>query len=116
MRFIASFFLSTGLALGAAQAVADKLPASQRIQDGEAIYRFACARCHDHGEGGAPVIGDADSWQPRSNLWEAVLLEHADQGYLAMPASGGDSRLTDYDVEVAAEYILSVTFPERIAD
>ncbi len=116
MLRITSLLFGACLAAPAGSAWAEKLPASQRVQDGEAIYRFACARCHDHGEGGAPVIGDTQSWQPRSSLWEAVLLEHADEGYLAMPASGGDSRLTDYDVEVAAEYILSVTFPERIAD
>ena len=99
-----------------AQVLSEQVPVSQRHKDGEAIYRFACARCHDNGQGGAPVIGDRTGWSRRSGLWEAVLLEHADQGYLSMPASGGDSRLTDYDVEVAAEYILERTFPERAPD
>ena len=44
------------------------LPASKRHKDGEAIYRFACARCHDFGEGGAPVTGSpkAGAAVPRS--------------------------------------------------
>ncbi|MEE4190466.1 MAG: c-type cytochrome [Halieaceae bacterium] len=93
-----------------------KYPTSQRYRDGKAIYDYACARCHDTGEGGAPIIGDQGSWSLRSSLWEAVLIKHADEGYLGMPASGGDSRLSDYDVEVAAEYILERTFPERKPD
>ncbi len=104
------------LVLFSAQAFSEKVPVSKRHTDGEAIYRYACARCHDHGEGGAPIIGDKNGWSPRSNLWEAVLMEHADEGYLGMPAAGGDSRLTDYDVEVATEYMLERTFPERARD
>ena len=94
----------------------EKLPASQRMKEGEAIYRYACGRCHDTGEGGAPVIGQADSWSQRSSLWAAVLFEHAQQGYLGMPAAGGDPRFTRYDIEVASEYILQTTFPDRPED
>ena len=102
--------------LAAVNCFAETKPASQRHKDGEAIYRFACARCHDHGEGGAPIIGKSESWTSRSTLWEAVLFEHADKGYLSMPAGGGDARLSDYDVDVAAEYMVTMTFPERPED
>lgn len=96
--------------------MADPDPASARLKDGQTIYRYACARCHDTGEGEAPVIGDAGAWGQRSSLWAAVLFEHAQEGYLAMPAGGGDARLTRYDIEVAAEYILQTTFPDRSSD
>ena len=112
MRFI----ICLALLAFVAQAGAEKLPVSQRLKDGEAIYRYACARCHDHGEGDAPIIGEPAGWSDRSTLWEAVLFEHAEKGYLSMPAAGGDSRLTDYDVEVAAEYMVQTTFPERPED
>ncbi len=102
--------------LFAVETMAQTLPASQRYRDGEAVYRYACAHCHDHGEGEAPVIGDQQTWTSRSGLWEAVLIEHADAGYLSMPASGGDARLSDYDVEVATEYMLERTFPARPRD
>ena len=78
----------------AADTVAEAQPVSQRLQDGETIYRQVCADFHDRGEGGAPVMGKPEQWRGRSALWQAVLFEHAEKGYLAMPAGGGDSRLT----------------------
>ena len=106
--------LSAGLV--AASATAETGPASARLQDGEAIYRYVCARCHDHAEGGAPVIGEPETWRGRSSLWEAVLFEHAEKGWLAMPAGGGDARLSQYDIDVAAEYMVQKTFPDRPED
>lgn len=94
----------------------DKVPVSQRLKDGEAIYNYACSHCHDTGEGGAPVVGESEGWQDRSRLWEAVLFEHAQKGYLAMPAGGGDARLTDYDIEVAAEYMAQRSNPDMPED
>ena len=104
------------LLLGASAALSETVPNSQRLEDGKAIYRYACSRCHDSGEGDAPVIGDAKAWSQRSALWAAVLFDHAQQGYLGMPAGGGDSRFSRYDIEVASEYILQTTFPERPRD
>ena len=83
---------------------------------GEQAYEQACARCHDEGTDGAPVTGDSDAWAGRSMLWEAVLFEHAKEGYLEMPAKGGDESLDDTTVERAAEYMLSVTFPAVLKD
>ena len=79
---------------------------------GQQAYERACAHCHDAGVDGAPRTGDSSAWAGRSMLWEAVLFEHAKQGYLEMPAKGGDDTLRDITVERAAEYMLSITFPE----
>ncbi len=79
---------------------------------GQETYKSTCASCHDEGVEDAPKIGDRDSWSSRSQLWSAVLLEHAKQGFLSMPAKGGNPELTDRMVEAAGEYMLSVTFPE----
>jgi cytochrome c5 len=49
-------------------------------------------------------------------LWEAVLFEHVKQGYLNMPAKGGEPGLTDYDVEAAAEYMLNLSHPSLPRD
>ena len=97
-------FLSTGVAV------------SDRLEDGGEIYRQACARCHDSGVDGAPITGQTRDWADRSDLWEAVLFEHAEKGYTSMPARGGDSRLSEYEVEAAAEYMLTVTHPEMPSD
>ena len=76
---------------------------------GADAYELACARCHEEGIDGAPRTGDPDAWAGRSMLWEAVLFEHANQGYQDMPAKGGYETLTDDLVEKAAEYMLSRT-------
>ena len=83
---------------------------------GKETYERACASCHDEGLDGAPAIGDRGTWSERSPLWSAVLLEHAKNGYLEMPARGGYPELTDRSVEAAGEYMLSKTFPELPLD
>ena len=76
-------------------------------------YQKVCASCHESGLNGAPVTGDADAWSDRSMHWEAVLFDHAKRGYMDMPAKGGNPELSDRSVVAAAEYMLSITFPDR---
>lgn len=85
--------------------------ASDRLEDGKQAYEAHCASCHDSGKSGAPVTRNADDWKNRSHLWDAVLAEHAEKGYLGMPARGGADIATKYDVQAAAEYMLSITHP-----
>lgn len=75
-------------------------------------YDKVCANCHEEGLDGAPKTGDQEAWAGRSWLWEAVLFEHAKDGFLGMPARGGDESLDDATVEMAAEYMLARTFPD----
>lgn len=83
---------------------------------GETAYRAACAHCHDAGVDGAPVTGDPDTWSDRSPLWTAVLADHAENGYLGMPARGGVDGLPDAAISQAIEYMLMQTFPDRPPD
>jgi cytochrome c5 len=78
---------------------------------GKAAYDQVCAECHDQGLNGAPKTGDRDAWAGRSQLWEAVLFEHAKEGYMEMPAKGGEEGIDDAIIEMAAEYMLSRTYP-----
>jgi cytochrome c oxidase cbb3-type subunit 3 len=88
-------------------------PADESIQlTGKQAYDQVCARCHEEGVDGAPRTGDRSAWEGRSWLWEAVLFEHAKSGYMDMPAKGGDESLDDAIVEMAAEYMLTQTFPD----
>lgn len=80
---------------------------------GQAAYEKACADCHDEGADGAPAVGDRDAWAQRSSLWVAVLAEHAKEGYLNMPAKGGDPGLSDEEVAAAAAYMMTLTHPDR---
>ena len=83
---------------------------------GKETYERSCASCHAEGRDGAPRTGDQESWSNRSSLWSAVLLEHAKNGYLGMPARGGHPELTERAVEAAGEYMLGETFPELPVD
>lgn len=92
-------------------------PADETVQlAGKEAYDLVCASCHEEGVNGAPRTGDRDAWAARSWLWEAVLFEHAKEGYMEMPAKGGDASLDDTTVEMAAEYMLLRTHPGVIRD
>jgi cytochrome c5 len=83
---------------------------------GVEAYEMACASCHELGLNGAPATGDVDAWSDRSALWEAVLFHHAKNGYLGMPSKGGKPELSDRSVAAAAEYMLLITYPDRLPD
>lgn len=87
-----------------------------QLLEGQETYEAACASCHDTGEGGAPVTGDAADWSKRSDLWVAVLSDHASKGYLDMPGKGGREDLSEESVDAAVEYMLQKTFPELPRD
>lgn len=84
---------------------------AELTEAGLAAYQRVCAECHESGRSGAPVVGRPEDWVGRSRLWQAVLFRHAEQGYLKMPARGGDDTLSDREVRAAAEYMLAVTQP-----
>ena len=86
--------------------------ASERMEDGRKAYEAKCASCHATGENDAPATNNPEDWKNRSQLWDAVLAEHAKSGYLGMPARGGMSDTSNYDVEVAAEYMLNMAHPD----
>ena len=83
---------------------------------GRETYEMVCASCHDEGKDRAPIKGDRDSWSTRSQLWSTILVDHAKNGYLRMPARGGQMELSDKAMEAAVEYMLSETFPEKLRD
>ena len=84
--------------------------------DGRQAYLDFCAGCHETGMLGAPIAGDAAYWKGRSTLWQAVLMEHAKQGYYDMPAKGGRTDASDAEIDAATEYMLSITFPDLPKD
>ncbi len=91
-------------------------PADSAALDGERYYGDYCAGCHESGALGAPIVGLASDWEDRSQLWDAVLFDHALTGHFDMPARGGHAELPDDVVKAAAEYMLRTTFPERPHD
>ncbi len=97
-------------------AISSFATASPRMEEGKAIYEETCSNCHETGVDGAPITGKAEDWEHRSGLWEAVLFEHANEGYLKMPAKGGEKSLTENEVDLAADYMLTITHPDLPRD
>ena len=92
--------------------VAEAMIETNETLSGAAAYEKACASCHEQGLENAPKTGDREAWADRSWLWEAILVEHAKQGYLGMPAQGDGVQLSDREISLAAEYMLRQVHPE----
>lgn len=78
---------------------------------GETIHKSFCASCHTTGIAGAPVTGDADAWRGRLQQGKENLVKHAIEGYHGamgyMPPKGGNSALTDEEVDAAVEFMIN---------
>jgi cytochrome c5 len=79
--------------------------------DGEAIYNQACMACHASGVGGAPVVGDIDSWSPRIAKGIEALHNSGINGVsgTAMMAKGGRADLSDQQVMAAVDYMVGAS-------
>jgi len=81
------------------------------VTQGESIYRRGCFACHGTGVAGAPKLGDSDAWESRLAQGNAVLSQHAIEGYKGvtgyMPPKGGYSNLSDDEVRQAVDYMVS---------
>jgi cytochrome c5 len=113
-RYIVLLFLSwTLLGCGEKGPVDAMVVSAEPVSmTGKQAYESVCADCHENGLNGAPKTGDRDAWVGRSWLWEGVLFEHARAGYEGMPAKGGDESLNEVIVTKAAEYMMSLTYPD----
>lgn len=75
--------------------------------DGEKIYHSVCFACHDSGAANAPKLGDKTAWQPRIATGKEALYASALQGKNAMPARGGNPKLSDADVKATVDWMVS---------
>ncbi len=80
---------------------------------GKAVYDANCSACHKDGIMGAPKTGNKPAWAPRIAQGVNVLVNKSIAGYQGkkgmMPAKGGNPKLTNADVKLAVEYIVSVS-------
>jgi cytochrome c5 len=78
---------------------------------GPQVYNSACLACHGAGVGGAPILGDIETWAPRIAQGQQVLYDHAINGYQGamgyMPAKGGRVDLSDEEVQNAIDYMIA---------
>ncbi|MBS1159498.1 MAG: cytochrome c5 family protein [Proteobacteria bacterium] len=74
---------------------------------GEQIVQERCQECHATGKNGSPKIGDVEAWKPRLANGVNRLVDSAISGHNSMPARGGMSNLSDAEMRMAVEFMLS---------
>ena len=75
-------------------------------RSGAEVYQQACFACHTTGALNSPKIGDADAWAPRIAQGFDVMLNHAIQGFNAMPPKGTCGDCSDEEIKVAIEHMI----------
>lgn len=78
-----------------------------KLVEGEQIVKANCKVCHAQGINGAPVIGNTKMWAKRKQQPLETLVEHASNGFGLMPAKGGNTELTEEQITLAIQYMLS---------
>lgn len=78
-------------------------------QDPEQIYNTYCVACHGTGANNAPVMGDAEAWQPRIDKGMDTLYESALNGFNngAMPPKGLCMDCSEDAIKATVDYIVS---------
>lgn len=105
------FALALPLALAACEAPPQPLtpaqsaalkPADARLA---ALYESSCKACHTVADSGAPLTGDRTQWDARWAKGEAVLLQHTQVGFGAMPAGGQCFTCTPADMAALIRFM-----------
>lgn len=79
---------------------------SDEPRSGEEVYSASCGSCHESGVAGAPVMGEADAWSERVDKGMETLVDHAINGFNAMPAKGGCGGCSDEEIEAAVKHMV----------
>jgi len=78
---------------------------------GKKVYNIECGLCHDEGEEAAPRLTKASQWDYRIAKGEAVLIDHAINGFRGdegkMPARGGNPDLSDEQMAQAVKFMIA---------
>ena len=83
--------------------------AAAAARSGEQVYNATCMACHGTGAAGAPKVGDKDAWGPRKDKGIDTLLDHAVNGFNAMPPKGTCMDCSEDELKAAIEHMLSQT-------
>ncbi|QJR81046.1 cytochrome c5 family protein [Alteromonas pelagimontana] len=75
-------------------------------RSGEDVFGSACVACHGSGVLGAPKVHVAADWQPRVDKGFDTLMNHALNGFNAMPPRGTCGNCSDDEIKAAIEYMI----------
>jgi cytochrome c5 len=89
----------------ATEAAPVEAPASASA-DAKGLYDAKCMMCHTTGAAGAPMLGDAAAWEPRTANGVDALVASARTGKGAMPPNGG-SAFSEDEMRQVIEYMLA---------
>lgn len=92
------WLISCGLALLACSSAKPPPDAKPDFARGNQIFNGYCAECHLNPENEAPQLDEADDWDMRTHQWANILQNHANQGFLSMPAKGGHGELSSQHI------------------
>jgi cytochrome c5 len=81
------------------------------VRTGEIVVEAQCAKCHQTGRNGAPMIGDLQAWTPRLTNGLERLVASAINGHGPMPARGGLPDLSREEIRDAIVYMFSYGYP-----
>jgi cytochrome c5 len=74
---------------------------------GKSKYGTACGMCHDSGAAGAPITGDKEGWKKLLAQGKEAIYANAINGKGAMPPKGGATSLSDDEIKVIVDYMIS---------
>jgi cytochrome c5 len=96
------------VALALAMGVAPAESATQNVErSGKEIVAASCVACHGSGANGAPRIGDQKAWEKRAAQGLTGLTTNALKGIRQMPSHGGNTTLSDTEIERAITYMVN---------
>ncbi|CAM3185159.1 c-type cytochrome [Vibrio rarus] len=81
--------------------------ASAGPRDGATVYGTFCLACHSSGVGGAPKINDASDWESRIAQGKETMVNHALNGFNAMPARGACMDCSDDEIIAAIDHMIA---------
>ena len=93
------------LGLSAALSLFAPPVAAGEPRSGAEVYALVCTTCHEAGVAGAPKRGDLRAWQPLVAEGQKALPREALKGVRGMPAKGGRSDLSEFEVRRAVAYL-----------
>ena len=75
---------------------------------GAEIFYQTCKACHGATSPipGAPKVTKNEDWAPRIKQGEETLVQHAINGFNAMPPKGGNTALSDDDIKATVHYMV----------
>ena len=118
LRTIITFSLATALCIITpyTYAISDEVLIkydSPALTKGRALWISNCKGCHAYGTAGAPIPMNSEEWELRVIKPKVTLYDHAINGFFGeddtmMPERGGNPNLTDSQVKLAVDYMVSL--------